>query len=64
MATAAQPTLTTAAVARHVSHIHEALRLELADQDDRRVLAVVRYFSAEGSAPPVLTVPYFHVSVG
>ena len=36
-------TLTTKAVARHVSHIYETLRLEPAEEDHRRVLAVVRY---------------------
>ncbi len=39
-------TLTTKAVVRHVSHIYDTLGLEPADEDHRRVLAVVRYLSA------------------
>lgn len=38
-------TLTTKAVGRHVTHIYETLRLEPAEEDHRRVLAVVRYLS-------------------
>jgi DNA-binding NarL/FixJ family response regulator len=38
-------TLTPKAVGRHVSHIYDTLRLEPADEDHRRVLAVVRYLS-------------------
>jgi DNA-binding NarL/FixJ family response regulator len=44
-AIAEQLTLTTKAVARHVSHIYETLGLEPAEEDHRRVLAVVRYLS-------------------
>ncbi|MBS1880702.1 MAG: response regulator transcription factor [Actinobacteria bacterium] len=44
-AIAEQLTLTTKAVARHVSHVYETLGLEPADEDHRRVLAVVRYLS-------------------
>jgi DNA-binding NarL/FixJ family response regulator len=39
-------TLTTKAVVRHVSHIYDTLGLEPADEDHRRVLAVVRYLSS------------------
>ncbi len=39
-------TLTTKAVVRHVSHIYDTLGLEPAEEDHRRVLAVVRYLSA------------------
>jgi DNA-binding NarL/FixJ family response regulator len=42
---AEQLTLTTKAVGRHATHIYETLGLELADEDHRRVLAVVRYLS-------------------
>ncbi len=45
VAIAEQLTLTTKAVARHVSHIYETLGLGLAEEDHRRVLAVVRYLS-------------------
>ncbi|MBS1860089.1 MAG: response regulator transcription factor [Actinobacteria bacterium] len=38
-------TLTTKAVGRHVTHIYETLGLGLAEEDHRRVLAVVRYLS-------------------
>lgn len=38
-------TLSTKAVARHVSHVYDALGLGLAEADHRRVLAVVRYLS-------------------
>jgi len=38
-------TLTTKAVVRHVSHIYDTLGLEPAEEDHRRVLAVVRYLS-------------------
>lgn len=38
-------TLTTKAVGRHASHIYETLGLEPAEEDHRRVLAVVRYLS-------------------
>jgi DNA-binding NarL/FixJ family response regulator len=44
-AIAEQLTLTSKAVTRHVSHIYETLRLEVAEEDHRRVLAVVRYLS-------------------
>jgi DNA-binding NarL/FixJ family response regulator len=44
-AIAEQLTLTSKAVARHVSHIYETLGLEVAEEDHRRVLAVVRYLS-------------------
>ncbi|HKZ13552.1 MAG TPA: response regulator transcription factor [Solirubrobacterales bacterium] len=44
-AIAEQLTLTTKAVGRHVTHIYETLCLEPADEDHRRVLAVVRYLS-------------------
>ncbi len=37
-------TLTTKAVVRHVSHIYNTLGLEPADEDHRRVLAVVAVF--------------------
>jgi DNA-binding NarL/FixJ family response regulator len=37
--------LTTKAVGRHVSHVYDTLRLEPAEEDHRRVLAVVRYLS-------------------
>jgi len=39
-------TLTTKAVVRHVSHIYDTLGLEPAEEDHRRVLAVVRYLSS------------------
>jgi len=39
-------TLTTKAVVRHVSHIYDTLGLEPAQEDHRRVLAVVRYLSS------------------
>jgi DNA-binding NarL/FixJ family response regulator len=39
-------TLTTEAVVRHVAHIYDTLGLEPADEDHRRVLAVVRYLSS------------------
>jgi DNA-binding NarL/FixJ family response regulator len=39
-------TVSTKAVARHVSHIYDALDLALAEDDHRRVLAVVRYLSS------------------
>jgi DNA-binding NarL/FixJ family response regulator len=38
-------TLSTKAVARHVSHVYDALGLPPAEEDHRRVLAVVRYLS-------------------
>jgi hypothetical protein len=38
-------TLTTKAVARHVSHVYDALDLLPDGDDHRRVLAVVRYLS-------------------
>jgi DNA-binding NarL/FixJ family response regulator len=38
-------TLTTKTVVRHVSHIYDTLGLEPAEEDHRRVLAVVRYLS-------------------
>jgi DNA-binding NarL/FixJ family response regulator len=44
-AIAEQLTLTTKAVARHVSHIYGTLGLQPAEEDHRRVLAVVRYLS-------------------
>jgi len=44
-AIAEQLTLTRKAVGRHATHIYETLGLELADEDHRRVLAVVRYLS-------------------
>ena len=44
-AIAEQLTLTSKAVTRHVSHIYETLGLEVAEEDHRRVLAVVRYLS-------------------
>jgi DNA-binding NarL/FixJ family response regulator len=44
-AIAEQLTLTTKAVVRHVSHIYETLGLGPAEEDHRRVLAVVRYLS-------------------
>lgn len=38
-------TLSTKAVAKHVSHVYDALELPPAGEDHRRVLAVVRYLS-------------------
>lgn len=43
---AEQLVLTEKAVIKHVSHIYDALGLDLAASDHRRVLAVVRYLSA------------------
>lgn len=45
VAIAERLSLTTKAVTRHVSHIYDTLGLEPADEDHRRVLAVVRYLS-------------------
>ena len=45
VAIAERLTLTKKAVARHVSHVYDTLNLELAEEDHRRVLAVVRYLS-------------------
>jgi DNA-binding NarL/FixJ family response regulator len=42
---AEQLVLTEKAVIKHVSHIYDALGIEVAANDHRRVLAVVRYLS-------------------
>jgi DNA-binding NarL/FixJ family response regulator len=45
VAIAERLTLSTKAVAKHVSHVYDELGLEPAGEDHRRVLAVVRYLS-------------------
>jgi len=45
VAIAERLTLSTKAVTRHVSHVYDALGLPPAEEDHRRVLAVVRYLS-------------------
>lgn len=44
-AIAAALVITEKSVARHTSHIYDALGIDQSEQDHRRVLAVVRYLA-------------------